>query len=293
MNRSFVIGLGSNLGSRYALLRAAVELLRAAPGVHVYELSSVYESEAMGPPQPRYLNAAVRIRTVHKPRKLLAITRQIEAELGRVRRKRWGARTVDLDILWAEQGTIRTRDLIVPHPGLRERTFALAPLVEVAPELKDEYGPTIEALGGAPVCRTSLDTEYSCKTKRNGRMGMVESINWDREDALASAITAFSEVIAPPSAHAAELHVRTMARTCQPGIEAEAFVAALLDELATGFSPVRAVITALQAGSVSGRILGRNAPAMRLDPSCIHIDEMVDKGRTRICWLSDRRVMVT
>jgi 2-amino-4-hydroxy-6-hydroxymethyldihydropteridine diphosphokinase len=93
----------------------------------------------LGPPQPDYLNAALRLETALHPRELLPRLLAIEALLGRERRVRWGPRTIDLDVLYWSGGPVRELDLSVPHPGLAERPFAIAPLLDVAPELADRY----------------------------------------------------------------------------------------------------------------------------------------------------------
>jgi 2-amino-4-hydroxy-6-hydroxymethyldihydropteridine diphosphokinase len=133
-----VIGLGSNEGDRLANLRAAVKrlarvgtLLRASP---------VYETAPVGPPQPDYLNAAVLLAYQGEPLDLLALLQGIESALGRKRepsRERWGPRPIDLDILWIEGLAMESDVLVVPHPGLTERAFALRPLVDVVPDAID------------------------------------------------------------------------------------------------------------------------------------------------------------
>lgn len=132
-----VIGLGSNLGDRLASLRAAVEQLGRA-----FELSarsSVYETAAIGPPQPDYLNAAVRVRAPGAPEEVLPVLLAIEQRGGRVRRadERWLARTIDLDVLWGDGVVVSTPSLTVPHARLLERAFALLPLLDVAPDAVD------------------------------------------------------------------------------------------------------------------------------------------------------------
>jgi 2-amino-4-hydroxy-6-hydroxymethyldihydropteridine diphosphokinase len=144
----YVIGLGANLGEREKAFREALALLHATPGCRVLRVSPFYESEPLGPPQPRYLNAAARVESAHSPEALLDALLVIEVKLGRVRRERWGPRTLDLDILWAEE-PLRSARLTIPHPGLCERAFALTPLLDVAPELRPQYGPILAALGGA------------------------------------------------------------------------------------------------------------------------------------------------
>lgn len=130
-----VVGLGGNLGDRLAHLRAGVRAL-ARLGV-VERVSSVYETEPLGPPQPRYLNAAVLLTTALDAEGLLDELLRIELSEGRERRERWGARTLDLDVLWIEGQAVCTARIEVPHPGLRERAFALLPLLEVCPAAAD------------------------------------------------------------------------------------------------------------------------------------------------------------
>lgn len=130
-----IVGLGGNLGDRLAHLRAGVRALRLVATVE--GLSSIYETEPVGPPQPRYLNAAVLLTTLLDPEALLDELLRIEASEGRERRERWGARTLDLDVLWIEGQAVRTARLEVPHPALRERAFALLPLLELVPDAVD------------------------------------------------------------------------------------------------------------------------------------------------------------
>jgi 2-amino-4-hydroxy-6-hydroxymethyldihydropteridine diphosphokinase len=127
----YVIGLGSNLGDRHAFLASAVTRisgLGALGGV-----SALYESVAVGPPQPDFLNAALQMHTALGPSSLLTALQAIEREQGRVRAERWGSRTLDLDILWARGITVEEPTLVIPHPRLTERAFALLPLIDVAP----------------------------------------------------------------------------------------------------------------------------------------------------------------
>ncbi len=127
-----VIGLGANLGDRIGTMRAAIgELRKVAP---VAKLSRVFATAPIGPPQPDYLNAAALVTWERPLRELLDRLLQIEAGLGRVRRDRWQARTIDLDILWSDDLPIFSGDLTVPHPRLHERAFAILPLLDVAPD---------------------------------------------------------------------------------------------------------------------------------------------------------------
>lgn len=131
MSLRAVIGFGSNLGDRLATMRAALaELARVA---RVEATSRVYESAAVGPPQGDYLNAAALVTWEGEPEALLDALLAIEAKLGRVRREKWGPRTIDLDVLWIEDREVHSPRLTVPHPELTKRAFAVAPLLDVAP----------------------------------------------------------------------------------------------------------------------------------------------------------------
>ncbi|HJL39000.1 MAG TPA: 2-amino-4-hydroxy-6-hydroxymethyldihydropteridine diphosphokinase, partial [Polyangiaceae bacterium LLY-WYZ-15_(1-7)] len=138
----FVVGVGANLGARWATLEAAAAHLDAL-GARVEVRSPVYATPALvlpgAPPGPPYLNAAWRVRFAGDPTALLARLHQVEATFGRERRVRWGARTLDLDLLSWGGGEVATPALRVPHPRLAERPFALQPLLDVAPALRRLY----------------------------------------------------------------------------------------------------------------------------------------------------------
>lgn len=132
------LGLGSNLGDRAAHLQRAVDVLCADPDVRVAAVSPVYETEPVGgPPQADYLNAVVALETDRPARDLLELARRLESDAGRVRRERWGPRTLDVDVLLVGDERVDEPDLVVPHPRLHDRAFVLAPLHDVAPELVD------------------------------------------------------------------------------------------------------------------------------------------------------------
>ena len=129
------LGIGSNLGDRATYLRGAVAGLRDAEGVTVAAVSRVYETDPVGgPEQGAYLNAVVAVDTDLSPQALLDLAHDLEEAARRVRRERWGPRTLDVDILLFGDRTIDTPDLTVPHPRMAERGFVLAPLRDVAPE---------------------------------------------------------------------------------------------------------------------------------------------------------------
>jgi 2-amino-4-hydroxy-6-hydroxymethyldihydropteridine diphosphokinase len=129
------LGLGSNLGDRLTNLQGAVDALQAEPGLRVTGSSRVWETVPVGgPPQPDYLNAVLRIETDLSARDLLGSARRVESQLGRVRTERWGARTIDVDILLYDDERIDEPDLVVPHPRMAQRAFVLLPLLELEPD---------------------------------------------------------------------------------------------------------------------------------------------------------------
>jgi len=130
------IALGSNLGDRADHLREARRSLDALPDTHVTASSGVYETAPVGPvEQGAFYNAVVCVDTGLNPVELLDHCLAIEAQCGRVRRERWGPRTVDLDILLYDQLQTKTDRLTLPHPHLHERLFVLQPLSDIAPDL--------------------------------------------------------------------------------------------------------------------------------------------------------------
>ena len=133
MTRAF-LSLGSNLGDRRQFLAEAVQSL----GSSVVAVSPVYETDPVGgPDQGRFLNLIVQLETELSPRELLAICHRLESAAQRVRMQRWGPRTLDVDIIWIDGVTLDEPDLQIPHPRWSERTFVLAPLADLAPELVD------------------------------------------------------------------------------------------------------------------------------------------------------------
>ena len=148
------LGLGSNLGDRRANLRQA--LRRLEEQVAVDAVSALYETPPMGPPdQPWYLNAACGGTTGLDPRELLAFIKGLERGLGRVASVRWGPRAIDIDILFYGDLVLRTPELVIPHPGVPNRRFVLAPMTDIAPEFMH---PQLEETISALLSKASGDT---------------------------------------------------------------------------------------------------------------------------------------
>jgi len=131
------IGLGSNLGnerngifeSPKKQLLNAIQSIDNQTTIHLLRTSNFYQTQAIGPgDQPDYINAAIKIETSLSANQLLLALQSIENHQGRVRKERWGARTLDLDILVFDQLIENSEQLILPHPRAHERAFVLAPL---------------------------------------------------------------------------------------------------------------------------------------------------------------------
>jgi 2-amino-4-hydroxy-6-hydroxymethyldihydropteridine diphosphokinase len=128
------IGLGSNLDNPVANLHSAYQAICALAGVTSPQLSPLYSSKPVGPQdQPDYVNAVLRISTTLSAQQLLSELQQIENAHGRIRNIRWGARTLDLDILLFGNAVINDANLIVPHVEMANRGFVLYPLADIAP----------------------------------------------------------------------------------------------------------------------------------------------------------------
>lgn len=126
------IALGSNLGDRAGHLAAARAALAALPGTRLVAESGVEETAPLaGMEQPAYLNQMVLLETALEPRTLLGACQAIERSRGRVRAERWGARTLDLDIVRYGHRRIADPDLIIPHPELSNREFWIRELAEL------------------------------------------------------------------------------------------------------------------------------------------------------------------
>ncbi|SFG10182.1 2-amino-4-hydroxy-6-hydroxymethyldihydropteridine diphosphokinase [Pontibacter chinhatensis] len=127
--------LGGNLGDRTLYLQQARESINRQVGT-LTRSSKVYETAAWGKTdQPNFLNQVLEVQTELTPEEVLQSINGIEQELGRVRQEHWGARVIDIDILFYDDLVLQTQRLTIPHPQLHLRRFTLLPLAELAPEM--------------------------------------------------------------------------------------------------------------------------------------------------------------
>ena len=156
--KTIYLSLGSNLGDRERNLRAAIERLGASD-LRILRVSPIYETEPVEKTdQGWFLNLVVEAETTLFPLQLLARTQKIERALGRVRTVPKGPRTIDIDILLYAAAVMHTGKLEIPHPRLSERRFVLAPLHDLAPELRHPVtrATVAEMLRAAPPAAVRL-----------------------------------------------------------------------------------------------------------------------------------------
>ncbi|GAA5524736.1 2-amino-4-hydroxy-6-hydroxymethyldihydropteridine pyrophosphokinase [Microbulbifer aestuariivivens] len=147
MTGGVFIGLGSNLQQPEQQLRSALAEMAAIPQTQLLRCSGFYRSAPVGPgEQPDYINAVAELESALSATALLEALQGIEDRHGRKRLMRWGARTLDLDILLFGRETVDSDSLQIPHPRIGERNFVLVPLAELAPDLKLPGGEPIREL---------------------------------------------------------------------------------------------------------------------------------------------------
>jgi len=130
------IGLGSNIEQPYVQIKNAIQALNELPDTTVIRDSGYYKSRPMGPEdQPDFVNAVVEVKTTLSAKKLLEQCQKIEQQQGRVKKRHWGARTIDLDILLYTDIEMKTDQLEIPHPGICQRDFVYLPLLKLNSEI--------------------------------------------------------------------------------------------------------------------------------------------------------------
>jgi 2-amino-4-hydroxy-6-hydroxymethyldihydropteridine diphosphokinase len=129
------LALGSNIGDKIGHLRRAVDAISTLPRTRLVAQSSIYRTPPWGKTdQDWFANAAVTVETGLSPQDLLVAVLDIEKQLGRVRRERWGPRVIDIDVLMHGETVLKTETLTLPHPAMTARAFVLVPLNEIAPD---------------------------------------------------------------------------------------------------------------------------------------------------------------
>lgn len=136
MNRCY-LSLGSNQKGPERQIRSAIKALKNLPFTQVIKVSSLYWTKAWGlEVQQDFCNAVVQISTLLTPHFLLRKCQQIEKKQGRIRKKHWGPRSIDIDIILYSNRVINTPKLTVPHPFFKDREFVIKPLLEIDPSLR-------------------------------------------------------------------------------------------------------------------------------------------------------------
>ncbi len=149
VSRVAYLALGANLGDRAARLREAISRLKGIEGVDVLRVSRVYETEPIGVvEQPMFLNMVVEVSVAEgtAARELLRLVKQIEVEMGRQERERWGPREIDIDVLLIGDERAEEADFELPHPRMWERAFVMVPLADLAPEMVTPGGERVVEL---------------------------------------------------------------------------------------------------------------------------------------------------
>ena len=159
------LGLGSNVGDRKRHLTGALE--RLAPQLQIEAISSLYETDPVGPQdQQDFYNAVCRASTRLTPNELLEHVKQIERDIGRLERERWGPREIDIDILLYGDQVVESPELHIPHPEMNDRAFVLVPLAELA---ADVHHPD----GGRTVAELAADVDA-------GGVRLIEEPGWEK-----------------------------------------------------------------------------------------------------------------
>ena len=153
----YILSLGTNIGDRKNNIEKAIEAINSIPYTDVKKMSSVYETEPVGyAKQDDFYNCVAYVSSRLEPNEMLGACLGIESGFGRLRTVRNGPRVIDLDIIFAEDCEIETRNLVVPHPRYSERRFVLEPLLELYPNgvvYGIDFKPYIDKIEGQDITR--------------------------------------------------------------------------------------------------------------------------------------------
>ncbi len=134
--KTIYLQIGSNIGDRNQYIDRAKKQIEKKIG-KIHASSKIYETQAWGIRSQRdFLNVVIKVSTNFDPNKILKISQQIESDLGRIRKEKWGERCIDIDILFINNEIIKLKNLTVPHPHIQDRKFILRPLCDIASNLK-------------------------------------------------------------------------------------------------------------------------------------------------------------
>jgi 2-amino-4-hydroxy-6-hydroxymethyldihydropteridine diphosphokinase len=159
--KSVYIGLGSNLNQPAVQIKKAIQALSSLPDSSIIADSGYFISKPMGPEdQPDYMNAVVQMRTALAVTELLACCQQIEKQQGRIKKRHWGERTIDLDILLYEDIQIESENLTIPHPGICQRDFVYKPLLKLNSELEIPGKGLLHVIKDSTV---EINSDFACQ----------------------------------------------------------------------------------------------------------------------------------
>ena len=155
----YIISVGTNLGDRKENIKRSIDAINLLPYTDVIAQSSVYETEPVGyARQENFYNIILKVESIFEPNEMLGACLGIESGFGRLRTVRFGPRIIDIDIIFAEDCKIESRNLIVPHPRYHERRFVLEPLLEIFCDglvYGTDIKPFIECLEGQEIIKVS------------------------------------------------------------------------------------------------------------------------------------------
>lgn len=155
----YIISVGTNLGDRAENIKKCIDAINLLPYTDVVQQSAIYETEPVGyARQENFYNIVLKVESIFEPHEMLGACLGIESGFGRLRTVRFGPRIIDIDIIFAENEKIESRNLLVPHPRCHERRFILEPLLDIFPEgivYGTDIKPFIEQIEGQEI--TKLD----------------------------------------------------------------------------------------------------------------------------------------
>lgn len=156
----YIISVGTNLGDRKENIDRCIEAINLLPYTDVTAQTSIYETEPVGyARQENFYNIILKVESIFEPHEMLGACLGIESGFGRVRAVRFGPRIIDIDVIFAENLKIESRNLIVPHPRYHERRFILEPLLELFPDgivYGKDIRPYIESLKGQEIIKLDI-----------------------------------------------------------------------------------------------------------------------------------------